>query len=95
MRVAEDKGKSKKLKLLLLKEVAVQKDRVRTSSASLHLGSVGCHWGNTRQPEMLSSWGSEAHALSQELLQRPECLEQALLVSLLCSQIHLAHQTYM
>lgn len=94
MSVVEDKEKSKKLKLLLLKEVAVQKDCVRTSSASLQQRSVGCHWGNTLQPEMLSSWGSEAHALSQELLQHPGCLGQASLLSLFRYTLHIRPTCY-
>lgn len=83
MRVVDDKGKSKKLKLLLLMEVAVQKDSVRNHlSANLQQRSVGCRWRNTRQTEMLSSWGSEARALSQELLLQPVYLGQVSLLSL-------------
>lgn len=44
---------------------------------------------------MLSSWGSEAHALSPELLLHPVYLVQVSLLSLLYSQIRTAHQTYM
>lgn len=41
---------------------------------------------------MLSSWGSGAHALSHQLLLYPV---QVSLLSLLCSQMCVGHQTYM
>ena len=77
-------------------EVAVQKDCVRNQlSANLQQRSAGCCCRNTQQSEMLSSWGSEARALSRELLLQPVCLVQIPLLSLLYSQIRIAHQTYM
>lgn len=74
-------------------EEAVQKDRVRNQlSAELQQCSVGSVEGTHDRPRC--SGDREACALSQDLLLQLFDLVQVWGLSLLGSQIHMAHQTY-